>query len=192
MTTDRRRRAGLLVVLLAGLLGVALAAPAAAAEPPPTPSPTSSGKVGSHHLVDTIDSPGTICHYAASPNWLDRVHVEAPVAKARAGRTSQKIGFRFRLQAWNGTKLKDVMVSSIQVRTATPTAKAHFTDRGGVFDGFDHPALFKYRVRVDLYWYDAAGSVVGKASMWVAHYDIEQAGATGGGVSDEYCSSTTG
>ena len=54
-------------MLLAAILGAALAAPAAANPLPVTPSPTSSGTVGSHHLVDTHDSPGATCTYGRSP-----------------------------------------------------------------------------------------------------------------------------
>jgi len=174
-------------------LAVALAAPAAAAIPP-TPSPTSSGKVGSHHLIDTHDTPGATCTYGVppDPDWVTRIHVEPPVAKARTGHRSQRIGFRYRIQTWNGVTFQDVLISSVQVRTATPTSKAALTGRTVSIDGYGHPDWLRFRVRVDLRWYSSTGQVVGKASMWVQHYTIHWGNDPDGVTDDGSCGETAG
>ena len=193
MITNRRRRGGILVVLLAAILGAALAAPAAANPLPVTPSPTSSGKVGSHHLVDTHDSPGATCTYAPDPHpdWVTRIHVAPPVAKARTGHSSQQVGFRYRIQASVNGRFQTVRTSSVQVRTATPTGAAPFTGRTISIDGYGHQDWNAYRVRVDLLWY-SSGQVVGTASMWVQHYLIHWPGSPDGVNDAGLCGETAG
>ncbi len=180
---------GGLVSALAILLAATIAAPAMAA-PVVIPDPTTTGKVGPHHLDDTEDHPGARCSYPETPNHLYRVHVVPPVARARAGRSSQRIGFRYVIKGWNGTRLENVVISSFQIRIATHSDEADFTDRTAPIDDLtDHHGY--YLVRVDLRWYDSAGKVVGKTSDYVSHYTTHWIGvppdyATG------FCGDTTG
>jgi hypothetical protein len=190
MTINRRRRGGILAVLLAGLLGATLAAPAMAFSLPGTPPATTSGKVGPHRLVDTESSPGAICHYPTTPNYVSHIHIEPPVARARMGHSSQRIGFRYVIQGWNGSKFVNAQVSGFQMRTATPTTNAAFTGRTVKFRAQDDD-LFDYRVRVDLRWYSSSGKVVGKAHMWVHDYLIQWTGNPDAVVQD-WCGDTTG
>ncbi len=190
MTMLRRRRDGILAVLLAALLGATLAAPAAADDPTDPPNDTSSGHVGHHHLVDTTSSPGAICHYPTAPNYVSHIQVEAPVARARVGHSSQRIGYRFVIQGWTGLKWANASVSTFQIRTATPTHSAAFTSRRARIHG-QTDAWSAYRVRVDLRWYSASGSVTGKASMWAHDYLLEWTGNTDAVVPDR-CGDTTG
>ena len=178
MTTHKARRGGILVVLLAALVGATVAAPASAAEWPPIPAPTSDGKVGAHYLVDKHSSPGVTCTYddeATQPpyNYMYRLHVDAPVARARTGHTSQRIGFRYVVKGWNGTAFKNIVVSDFQIRTATPTRHAAFTGRTTLIETWDRP-YNPYRVRVDLRWYSSSGEVVGTSSNWVEWYAVHQ------------------
>jgi len=182
MTQMRTRRTGLLVVLLAALAGATVAAPAAAAPPPPVPAPTTDGKVGAHHLVDKHSSPGVTCTYGDETtkppyDYMYRLHVEPPVARAGAGHASQRIGFRYVIKGWNGTTFKNVFVSSFQIRTATTTTPAPFTGRTTAVDAYQpdpHPIRNPYRVRVDLRWYSASGKVTGSSSDWVDWYTFHQ------------------
>ena len=193
MIRDRHRRGGILVVLLATILGASLAAPAAADGPTGTPTATSSGHVGHHHLVDTVSSPGATCTYATppAPDWVTQIHMRAPVARARAGRSSQRIGFRYRIQAWDGSAFHDIRTSSIQTRTATPTSDASFTGRSITIHGFQHPEWQAFRVRVDLLWYSGSGAVIGRASMWAHDYTIHWPGSPTG-VATDFCGETAG
>jgi len=190
MTMHRRRRGGILVVLLAGLLGATLAAPAAAITVPGTPPATTSGKVGPRRLADTETSPGAICHYPTTPNYVSHIHIEPPVARARTGHSSQRIGFRYVIQGWTDTKWVNAQVSSFQIRTATPTSNAAFTGRTVHIQGQTDP-WHDYRVRVDLRWYSSSGTIVGKASMWVHNYLIQWTGNPDG-VTPDWCGDTTG
>ena len=191
MTSTTARRSGILVLMLAALFGATIAAPAAAADWPPAPAPTSDGQVGPHHLVDKHSSPGVTCTYddeTTQPpyDYMYRLHVQPPVARARSGRTSQPIGFRYVVKGWNGSTFKNVVVSDFQVRTATPTTRAPFTGRTTAIDAWDLP-YGAYRVRVDLRWYSSSGKVVGTSSDWVEWYLVHQPDSSRSGVTEDVC-----
>jgi hypothetical protein len=190
MTPNRRWRSGILLVLLAGLLGAGLAVPAAAALPPTIPPPVTSGTVGSHHLVDTAGSPGVTCHYPQDFNYVDRIRVRAPVARAAANKSSQRIGFRYVLQGYDGSGWHNIVDSLFQKRSATPTTKADFTDRSIAIDSFAD-TWGAYRIRVDLRWYSSSGAILGKASTWVTNYLLRWDGSTDA-VVQGWCGDTTG
>ncbi len=189
-TTIRARRSGILVATLMTLMSGIAATPVAAASPP-APGPTTSGHVGVHHLVDTLTSPGARCHYPTTPNYIDQVKVKAPVARARANKPSQRIGFRVVIQGFDGSAWHDILVSSFQKRTATPTSDAPFTDRVIDIRHSDTDASQRYRARVDLRWYSASGATLGKASMPVIDYLIRWEGTSDSTVTD-WCGDTTG
>jgi hypothetical protein len=183
---------------LGGLLAAALlltATPALGAYPTP-PVDGSAGKIGSHSLVDTVGTPGGTCTYGYAVdgigyyNGLRRVRAGAPLAFARAGRTSQQVAWRLVVEAWDGTRWLPYDASPWQSRSATPSTEAAFSARSVPVDSYPHHGTYgHYRARIELRWYALNGTtVVGTARLFPGYYrsvegeypEWQQSGQCGG------------
>ncbi len=186
---------------LGGLLAAALlltATPALGADPTPPVNGT-TGKTGSYWLVDTVDTPGGSCRYGYEVdgigyyNGLRRVRASAPVAFARASRTSQRIAWRVVVQAWDGTHWLRYDASSWQSRRASPSAPAAFSARSVLVDSYPHHGAYSpYRARIELRWYASNGrTVVGTARLFPGYYRSVE-GAYPEWQQSGHCGGTTG
>ena len=165
---------------LGGLVAAALlltATPALAVDPSP-PVDGTTGRTGSHSLVDTVDTPGGSCRYGYTVNGIGyyngirRVGAGAPVAFARAGRPSQRVAWRLLVQAWDGTRWLRYDASPWQSRGASPSHPAAFTARSVVVDSYPHHGVYgPYRARIELRWYARdLSTVVGTAHLFPHYY----------------------
>lgn len=186
-----------LLATLVAALALTVGVPAAAADPTP-PEDGSSGNVGVHSLVDAADSPGGTCVYGSIQefgyyNGLASVRVRPPVAFARQGKSSQRIGARLRVEAWDGQRWLVYGSSTWQYRSATPTAAATFTARRVTVDSWPHHGEYgSYRARVLLRWYARDGkAVVGRAHLYPRHYLGREDGTADFAMEDR-CGGTTG
>jgi len=183
-----------------GLAGAVLAAapgPAPANDIPP-PVDSSSGKVGSHRLVDSTESPGATCKYGYEIdltdyyNGLRTVSVGPPVAFARRGKATQRISWRVIVEVWVSPDWVPYRVTAWQSRVASPTQAAPFTARDVPTDPWGdgvHGSVL--RARVQLRWHAPDdGDVVGRATLYPRHYRMIE-GALSTPLEDR-CPSTTG
>lgn len=186
---------------LGGLLAAALlliATPALGVDPTP-PVDGTTGKTGTHSLVDTVDTPGGTCRYGYTVdgigyyNGLRRVRAGAPVAFARASRTSQRIAWRLAVQVWDGTRWLRYDASPWQSRGATPSTKAAFSARSVLVDSYPHHGTWgAYRASIQLRWYAPNGTtVVGTARLFPAYYRSVE-GVYPEWQQTERCGGTTG
>ncbi len=134
---------------------------------------THSGVHGVHGLIDSREDPGATCHYD-SGFQLTKVVVRAPIVYARntgPGTQHGTVGWRFRVQWSSGLGFSNVKTTSIVKASATDGRPAAFSKRSVSFS--DAPEIV-YRVRVDMFWYDAQGKQIGRATHapdwygWVA------------------------
>ena len=195
VTSPVVRRASLPAVIIAALTLTGVA-PALGAVPPPPPD-SQTGRVGAHHLIDTIARPGATCRYGTTEdfgyyNGLSLVHVRAPVAFAHKGRKSQRIGASVRVQAWDGSAWVPVRHSSWQYRKAKPKVAASFTARDVALDPWQHHDEYgAYRTRVVLRWFRPDGKrVAGQATLFVHDYNGQELDVTFPML--DACGATTG
>jgi hypothetical protein len=171
--------------------------PALAADPTP-PVDGTTGRTGTHSLVDTVDTPGGTCRYGylvdgiGYYNGIGRVRAGAPAAFARAGRTSQRVAWRLAVQAWDGTRWQRYDASSWQSRGAAPSRSAAFTARSVLVDSYPHHGEYgPYRARIELRWYARDRStVVGTARLFPQYYRSVEGDLAWQQLED--CGSTTG
>jgi hypothetical protein len=151
-------------------LVLALSVPSLAVADTPT---SHSGVYGVHGLIDSSEDPAATCHYD-SGFQLTSIVVRAPIVYARntgPGTQTGRVGWRFRVQYSSGLGFSNVRTTSVVKATATDKRPAGFTKRSV---SFDNAPEVVYRVRVDMYWYDAHGHQIGKATHapdwygWVA------------------------
>jgi hypothetical protein len=190
---DLRRRAALVGFVAIALLAVPMAASAGTLPDPPPDS--STGRVGVHGFAeDTEGSPAGRCRYGYMVakvyfNHLRRIGVDAPVAYAREGRVTQRIGFRLVVQEWNGSAWVVYARSSWSFKNATPDTPADFSPRTMSFpaDISSHTARSKVKLR----WYAGDGvTVTGRAIMFPEWYEAWEHGLSH--VQHERCGGTTG
>jgi len=136
------------------------------------------GTVGSHHLRDSLGSPGVECFYEhTNPNsptssTLESMWVKPPVVYAinsTGGTDTQDVGWQFIvLRSNNGTTWSEVLRTSAHFKSATDSTPAAFGKRGTNFLG---NSTYSYRVVVKMYWLDPDfGSVQGDAKNRVDYY----------------------
>ncbi len=158
------------VTLAAMVLALVLLLPMSAAADTPL---THSGVHGVHGLIDFQEDPAATCHYSSSFQ-LRKVVVRAPIVYARntgPGLQVATVGWRFRVQWSSGLGFSNAKTTSIVKASATDRRPAAFTARSV---SFTNAPEIEYRVRVDMFWYDAKGHQIGKATHapdwygWVA------------------------
>jgi hypothetical protein len=158
------------VTLAAMVLALVLLLPMSAAADTPL---THSGVHGVHGLIDSQEDPAATCHYSSSFQ-LRKVVVRAPIVYARntgPGLQAATVGWRFRVQWSSGLGFSNAKTTSIVKASATDSRPAAFTARSV---SFTNAPEIEYRVRVDMFWYDAQGHQIGKATHapdwygWVA------------------------
>jgi len=152
------------------VLALVLLLPMSAAADTPL---THSGVHGVHGLIDSQEDPAATCHYS-SGFQLRKVVVRAPIVYARntgPGLQAATVGWRFRVQWSSGLGFSNAKTTSIVKASATDRRPAAFTARSV---SFTNAPEIEYRVRVDMFWYDAQGHQIGKATHapdwygWVA------------------------
>lgn len=167
-------RARVISTCAAVLLALA-ASPVASADT----SVRESGTRGAHSLRDSSGSPGVTCKYRTFDlylgyweGWLRRLNVQPPRVWAAAG--TQQVGWRFKAQrkrnngAWQTT-----YTSPTSRATATLTVMASFSSKSiNVVEPNDAGLGpdYRYRVRVEMFWYNPSGSVTGKSVHMVNYY----------------------
>jgi hypothetical protein len=125
---------------------------------------------GVHGLVDSAEFPAARCRYDSSFQ-LAKIVVRAPIVYARdtgPGVQIRTVGWRFRVQWSSGLGFSNYKTSSIVKMSASDERPAGFVRRSVTFS--NAPEIV-YRVRVDMYWYDANGDQIGKAThapQWYA------------------------
>jgi hypothetical protein len=142
------------------VLSLALLAPGGALADTPV---SHSGVRGIHGLPDTREQPNVRCTYDPDEEAL-QVRVLAPVVYAvdrGAGVQSQRVGWRFRVQYSSGLGYSTWKTTTTITATATDRRPAGFELRS---KSFAKAPPVSYRVRVDMYWYDSAGRVTGRAT----------------------------
>lgn len=142
------------------VLSFALLAPGGALADAPV---SHSGVRGVHGLLDTREQPSVRCAYDPDSSAL-RLRVLAPVVYAvdrGSGVQRQRVGWRFRIQYSSGLGFSTWKTSSTVTATATDRRPAGFDRRS---KSFSEAPPVAYRVLVDMYWYDAAGKVTGRAT----------------------------
>jgi hypothetical protein len=182
-------------LILVGL--VLMAGPVQAADPSP-PHDTSTGRTGVHRLPDSDAAPAGRCRYGYTVegegyyNGIHKIRVVAPVAYARAGRTSQRLKARLVIQDWKDDAWHTYATSTWQTRTATPTTKADFSARSMTIDSrpFNN-VVGAWRARVDIRWFGADGKVKGSARLYPDQYSGAE-GTTQLTVQYDFCGGTTG
>ena len=122
-----------------------------------------SGSRGVHGLVDSAEFPAATCRYDSLVQ-LDKIVVRAPIVYARdtgPGVQTRTVGWRFRIQYSSGLGFSTFKTSSIVKASATDQQPAAFGQRS---ISFSNPPEVVYRVRVDMFWYDAHGHQIGRAT----------------------------
>lgn len=121
---------------------------------------TEMGTRGVHRLDETVESGSAArCEYGEAAHRLDFVQVKRPLMRASndhpgPGNDLQKVGWRARFQAFNGSTWQDIKVTSIHTTMVDDNAWATFPSyfRRWTADG---PG-YVVRAFVDMYWYDRA------------------------------------
>ena len=183
------------VLVLMGL--VLVSGPVQAADPSP-PHDSSTGRTGVHRLPDSEVAPAGRCRYGyvvegeGYYNGVHNIRVVAPVAYARAGRTSQRLAARLVIQYWRNDAWHTYGASTWQARSATPKTKADFSARSMTIDSRPlHNLVGAWRARVDIRWFGADGKVKGSARLYPDQYAGSE-GATQLPVQHDLCGGTTG
>lgn len=121
-----------------------------------------SGLRGVHGLIDSAEFPAATCRYSGSYQ-LRKIVVRAPIVYARntgPGVQTRQVGWRFRIQYSSGLGFSTFKTSSVVKASATDQRPAGFQQRS---ISFTNAPEIVYRVRVDIFWYDAQGDQIGKA-----------------------------
>ena len=168
--TRLRRRARAISLLAVGALVLSLPGGAAA-----DTEISTSGFVGAHRLRDAFGYPGVRCMYSTgktATGVLEQIRVRAPVVFARdsyGGLDIRTVGWRAVLQGRVAGTWKTVDTTAITKDQATDKHPAEFV--GKRFTG-PNPGT-RFRVRIDMYWYNPAGTdVVGRSRHAVDFYAI--------------------
>ena len=122
-----------------------------------------SGARGVHGLIDSAEFPAATCRFDSLAQ-LRKFVVRAPIVYARdlgPGVQTRQVGWRFRIQYSSGLGFSTYKTSSIVKASATDVTPAAFRQRSITFS--NAPEIV-YRVRVDMFWYDAHGNQVGRAT----------------------------
>lgn len=196
MSTQFQTRWSLAIVFAAIALA-STAGLATAGTPPPPPPDSSTGTVGNFHWqTDSQVSPAGRCRYGfridgTYYNYLNRIGVYAPLAYARANRSTQKIGFRITVQRLGGTRWVNGRSSDWAYRTATPTSPAPFGAQG-IDLPYVQGSAPAARTRAQLRWYSSDGhTIVGTATLYPDWYETTERGATSSSQPGR-CGGTTG
>ena len=159
------RGAAASLVLLAGLMlsgGQALAATQL----------SHSGHRGHYSFTDTVGSPGARCVYqgAAGSQNFDHARVKAPKVywpTSGVPASSGTVGWRLKLQHWDGHEWDTVRTTSEVRNWATTTTPAPFSSRSVLWAA---PHDRKYRVLVKIRWLTPDADPIGSATVRIDHY----------------------
>ena len=131
-----------------------------------------TGHPGRHHLVDTMASAGVVCTYHPASQLLYKITVRPPLVYARnttSGTDHQKVGWRYRIQAWDEGPGAWVAYKAGPIKTATASdhVPAAFTSMSGT----EEYSAFagRFRVFVTMLWY-RHGAVEARATSMVDYY----------------------
>ncbi len=131
-----------------------------------------TGVVGAYSWVDTTAHPGGRCAYnkAMGQGLLDTMSVKAPIAYWPLGSSVSHgtIGYRIKLQHYNGTTWLTVGSSGEVTAVAWKHAAAALARRTVTYTGSDWSR--KFRALAVLTWYRADSTVLGRASVTMSHY----------------------
>ena len=133
-----------------------------------------SGHIAHYSFTDTVGSPGARCNYqgAAGSQNFDTARVKAPRIYWRSspafGSTgSGTVGWRIKLQHWDGHEWDTVRTTSEVRNLATTTTPAPFTARKVAWAA---PHDRKYRVLVKIRWLTPDDEVIGSVVVRIDHY----------------------
>jgi len=130
-----------------------------------------SGTTGSYSFVDTVAAPGAFCAYegAAGSQNFNHARVKAPKIywPGSTGVNSGTVGWRLKLQHWNGHSWDTVRITSEVRGTATTTHAAPLTARNVAWAA---PHDRKYRVVTKLRWMTPDASTIGYVLVLIDNY----------------------
>jgi hypothetical protein len=130
-----------------------------------------SGTTGPYHFTDTTTAPGARCIYqgTAGAQDFDRVKVKAPTVKwiQTGAFHSGTVGWRIKLQHWNGHVWSTVRTTSEQRGFATQTHAAPLTARTV---NWAPPHDRRYRVITKIRWMTPDAETIGSVIVRIDHY----------------------
>ncbi|MEP7378039.1 MAG: hypothetical protein ABI725_00595 [Chloroflexota bacterium] len=170
----------LVVVAIVGAAALAATQPALAYETGHT------GTVGVHSVTDTSSHPGAIGRYKYYSSdgfgWLNRFFINPPHMRAVAGKTSQTVGWRYKVERRDcGIKSCGpwmLRFTSVEMTAVTDDAhNASFSQASvsvNVPCGHDcYGSGSKYRITVKMIWHRPNGNVQGTVNNRIYWYGAQ-------------------
>jgi hypothetical protein len=141
-----------------------------------------SGVNGHYSFVDTSASPGARCDYegAAGHGYFNNMRVKPPTVfwpNQDSGNPDEHgtVGWKFKIQHWNGVKWTTANISTESTAVAHENTSAAFFAKH-VQHG--PPDNHRYRAQVVLTWYTPAMAVLGQAKVVLDWYNQTDPGVT--------------
>lgn len=130
-----------------------------------------SGPTGVYSFVDTSSSPGARCVYEGSAGADEFNHARVPAPKVYWLSTgafhSGTVGWRLKLQHWNGHSWTTVRTTSEARGGATRTHPASLSTRNVSWAA---PHDHSYRVEVKIRWMTPDAETIGSVLVVIDHY----------------------
>ena len=132
-----------------------------------------SGATGHYSFADTRSGPGATCFYAAVQGQYEFDHVRVKPPKVYWPTASPfsngTVGFKVKLQHWNGFTWTTVRSSGESRALASKTSPAPFSAKAVMWAA---PHDRRYRAEVRLRWLTPDANVIGQALVVLDHYRI--------------------